>query len=281
MEKLILKLSLFFSILLIVGCNTDVDTEAPVLTVLSFSPSTQLDTVCGNLEDVISLHGGDSLIVDLNITDNEELSQYKLDIHNNFDCHGHNGNVGINLPSPGASNQTEDWTLLRIESIGGQEQNLTLTIEAPTNVTAGLYHFQIQALDVSGNDVPLANFYNLNLKNSIDTIPPVIQLQQPSVSTISVNNGDVINFVGTLSDNYSLFEGGNGVLFLSYLDQNSGNTFLSDAVFQITSATSMYDFDFDFTVPNSLTSGDYTLYVSAFDGVRNIAKAQTVVMTVN
>lgn len=267
--------------LLIFSCNSDTDTEAPQLNNLSFTPALQLGEVCGVTENLIPLYSGDSLTVDVTITDNENLSQYKLDIHNNFDCHGHDGNVGINLPQPSTNNQTADWSILEVEDISGTEQNLSLQLVAPENTTTGLYHFQIQALDESGNDVPLANFYNISVKNKRDTIPPSIQLQEPTATSLSVNKGDKIRFTGALTDNYSLFEGGNGVLFLSYRDNSSGNSFLSGNVYQITEPRIEYPFDFEFTVPGTLTSGSYTLFLSGFDGVRNIAEARSIAITVN
>ena len=267
--------------LLIYSCGTDTDTEPPLLDILSFSPNLQRGEVCGVTEDVIQVYSGDSLIVVANITDNENLSQYKLDVHNNFDCHGHDGNVGVNLPLPNTNSQTADWTLLDIEEISGREYDLTLRLAVPENATAGLYHFHLQAIDVSGNDVPFSNFYNVRVKNIADTIGPEIQVQQPASNSLTVNRGDAIRFTGTLTDNYSLFEGGNGVLFLSYRDESSGNSFLSANVYQITEELTTYPFDFEFTVPNSLTSGNYTLFLSAFDGVRNVAEARSTSITVN
>lgn len=280
MEKSKIAASIFICLLLF-SCSTDRDTEAPILNILSFSPAVQFGEVCGVTEELIPILSGDSLIVELTITDNQNLSQYKIDIHNNFDCHGHNGNVGVNLSVPNANNQTTDWTVLDIEGISGTEQNLVLQMPVPENATAGLYHFQIQALDESGNDVPLANFYNLRVKNKQDTVIPVIQLQQPTANNLAVNRGSKLRFEGSLTDNYSLFEGGNGVLFLSYRDENSGNTFLSANVYQITQELTTYPFDFEFTVPNSLSSGNYTLFLSAFDGVRNVAEPKSITITVN
>ena len=46
------------------------------------------------------------------------------------------------------------------------------TLNVPENVTAGSYHFQIQVVDVSGNDNPAANFFSLKIKNPLDDIAP-------------------------------------------------------------------------------------------------------------
>ena len=65
--------------------------------------------------------------------DNEALSQYKVDIHNNFDCHGH-------------ARSTQDWTVLEVLDIEGTEQRVSRSLSVPDDVTAGNYHFHVQVI---------------------------------------------------------------------------------------------------------------------------------------
>jgi hypothetical protein len=84
-----------------------------------------------------------------------------------------------------------------------------------------------------------------------------------------------VRFAGEVTDNYSLSEGGNGVLFLTYTDLNSGNTFIgSGAVSPFESnVEKSFAFDFEFTVPATLRTGDFRFSLRAHDGVRNVAEA--------
>ncbi len=276
MKKFSLMLLLFGSLLGSQSCgDKEVDTEAPTLQLLSTTPSGQITSVCGEQEEnVFVLAGGEELSFELLLEDNSELSQYKIDIHNNFDCHGH-GEVGapsINIPD--LNSTTTDWSVLEINELSGQSQTINKTLMVPENVTAGNYHFELQVLDESGNDQPKANIYSLVVTNSTDTESPILTINEPNTTSFSIAKGENLRVVGTLTDNYSLSEGGNGVLFLAYTNLSNGNNYLSNAIFPFdnTVATS-YDFDFEFTIPSTLLPGDFLFTVGATDGVRNVANA--------
>jgi len=267
-------IAVFASILIFSACDDDsVDVTPPEIDIQGFTPAPSPGMICGTMEDsVFTLKGGEALGFVTTFRDDGALSEYKIDIHNNFDCHGHGGAATPGINPPGVENQTTDWTILDITPLNGKEAQVARTLNVPENVTAGTYHFQIQVLDESGNDNPLANFYSLQVFNPIDIAPPSITVSSPS-GGFSVAKGESINFQGEVADDFSLSQGGNGLLFLSYTDLSSGNTFTTDAVFPFDgSVDKNYSFDFDYTVPGTLTSGNYIFTLRAHDGVRNVAE---------
>ncbi len=258
------------------GCGSDsnVDVDPPAMTILSLDPTPAAGMICGAQEDtVFNLLGGQILRAELRFSDNASLSQYKVDIHNNFDCHGHGGSVSPGVAAPNTDSRTEDWTVLDIQPLEGSEASTTLSLEAPEQVTAGSYHFQIQVLDEAGNDNPLANFYSIKVLNPVDTVAPELTLSSPAGEELTLAKGATISFAGTVTDNYSLSGGGNGIVFLNYTDLSSGNTFSTDAyaVFD-ESVDKSFDFEISFEVPQTLRAGAYHFRLDAYDGVRNTAE---------
>lgn len=253
--------------------DEDLDLTPPTITFLNLQPQPQLLEVCGAQEDsVFVLRGGELLAFEAILRDDVSLSQYKIDIHQNFDCHGHGGGAAPGGAVPDLPGNTTDWAYLSIENLSGQEEVVSWQLAAPENVTAGFYHFQVQVLDEAGNDSPNANFYSLRLLNPRDTLAPELMITQPSVSSFSIARGLKIAFVGQVTDDQPLGEGGNGVVFVSYTDLSTSNTFLTPAVERWASGTgTSVSFNLEVTVPLTLKAGTYRYTVWAFDGVRNIA----------
>ncbi|MFN3173384.1 MAG: DUF4625 domain-containing protein [Phaeodactylibacter xiamenensis] len=258
------------------SCNgsDDVDVSAPSMQVISFAPAPEPGAVCGGMEDsVFTVLGGETLTATLRFSDDRSLSQYKVDIHNNFDCHGHGGAAAPGVAVPNVSNQTEDWTVLDIRGLSGETAEEQLQLPVPTDVTSGIYHFQIQVIDEAGNDNPLANFYSIRAINPTDGEAPTLTLSSPSQVSFTAAKGSTVTFSGTVTDNYSLSEGGNGIVFLSYTDLSSGNTFSTGAYVAFDAGVEKdYNFDFEYTIPQTLKAGNYRFRVDAHDGVRNTAE---------
>lgn len=274
MKKQILNFIIFGLTLTIIACgDNDVDVTPPSMEVVSFDPLPIADDICGTEEPMVfQLTGGEQLILDVVFNDNDALSQYKIDIHNNFDCHGHGGGSAPSVAAPNVDNLTSDWAVLDIQDINGMSSPVKRTLDVPSNVTTGNYHFQIQVVDESGNDNPAANFFALKVNNPLDSTPPQIMVNQPVDSGFSTKKGETIRFVGEVTDDRSLSDGGNGVLYLAYTDLSSGNTFTTDEVFVFDEIVDKsFDFDFEYTVPQTLTTGSYRFSLGANDGVRNVA----------
>ena len=277
MKKQIFQSVILLTILVISACGGEnVDVTPPSMEVSSFTPAPVADEICGTSEPMVfRLTGGEQLIFDVIFRDNDVLSQYKIDIHNNFDCHGHGGGSAPPVTPPNVDNQTVDWTVLEIEDLQGSASPVMRTLDVPTNVTAGNYHFQIQVVDESGNDNPAANVFSLKIKNPLDDTPPQIAIEEPANTSFSVKKGETIHFKGQVTDERSLSDGGNGVLYLAYTDLSSGNTFTTNEVFVFDgNVDTTFDFDFEYLVPQTLVTGSYRFSLGANDGVRNVASFQ-------
>ena len=214
--------------------------------------------VCGELENtVVFLESGDTLQLTFTISDDDELSQYKIDLHGNFDCHGHSNKV-----------ETTDWYLISIEDVQGAEQTVVRELLVPTDVTTGLYHFSIQATDISGNN-SITSVYSLDVTNTTDSEEPQLTVSEPSATTFNVQQGTAIGFQGNLADNLPLGEGGNGRIELRYwsISNQTINTLYTEEL--ESSVEESHDFNFDATVPITTVSGTYIFELRAFDGVNN------------
>lgn len=274
----LLSASLIFSLSSCGG--DDNDNSPPEITVNSSTPEPVSAEICGILEnDVFKLYSSDTLTMRLSIEDNEALSQLKLDIHNNFDCHGHGGGQAPGFDPPDVANQTEDWTILDIIDLSGSSQELNLDFPVPANVTAGTYHLGIQAVDAAGNESAFSNIYDLKVWNLSDTIAPEITLDGPTEGELDLSRGETVTFKGQVTDNRSLEEGGNAVVFLTYEKISSGNHFTGPFSVIQSGGGKEEAFNIEFAFPQSATVGAYKLYVNAHDAVRN--KAESVVYDVN
>lgn len=261
--------------LLTVGCDGEqVDLVSPTMEILQVDPVPNEDLICGSPDPMVfHLTGGDSLFMDMVFSDNEALSQYKIDIHSNFDCHGHQGGNAPSVTVPNTENETQDLSILDIRNISGASSRIVRILNIPDNVTAGNYHFQIQVIDESGNDNPLANYFALKVLNPLDNVIPEIGINIPATDSFSAKKGQSIQFEGTVTDNLSLSDGGNGVLWLSYTDLQSGNTFATNVVYPFDEeTTTQFNFNFNYTIPQTLTPGNYRITLGATDGVRNVAE---------
>ena len=238
---------------------SDPDTTSPLISVSNLTPSPTSGLVCGELENtVVFLESGDTLQLTFKLSDNEELSQYKIDIHSNFDCHGHSNKTET----------TEDWYVILIEDVAGSEQTITRELPVPADVTTGLYHFSIQATDISGNNSE-NSIYSLDVMNTTDGEAPTLSVSSPSTSNLNIQKGDAINFIGNLTDNRPLGNGGNGRLELRYWstsNQTINDLYLDEIDVNIQET---YDFDFNAVVPITTVSGTYIFELRAFDGVNN------------
>jgi len=249
------------AVLTIAGCS-EADNEPPVINDLVITPTPGLGIICGTEEDhVISTYTGDSIVISFTVTDNEELSQYKIDVHSNFDCHGH------------AKVETTVWEVIDIVDIGGLSQQVNYVLNVPDSATAGLYHFSIQVADFFGNSAK-SQFFHLLVKNLEDTVPPILVVTEPSVDslTVSLNDtlaNDSIRFVGNVSDNRDLELGGNGKLQLRYWKVGSPNVFDLYSILFVVGTGPSYDFDFTVAVPSILVAGNYVFQLRVFDGVNN------------
>lgn len=249
---------------ILAGCGGTADVEPPELRILSAEPAAGPGWICGVVEPgVYALSGGDTLALSLELTDNEGLSQLKVDIHGNFDCHGH-----ARLAGP----DTEDWSVLDLIDLEGTARTLDLRLPAPANPTAGPYHFQFRLVDAAGNEAPEPFVYSINLGNAADTVAPLLTATDPVAGTgLSLARGASRDFALRLEDDRPLGEGGNGRVELRYIRAANGNSFLADALDFGPAEGALATPTLTLTVPTTVIPGAYTVEARAWDGVRNEA----------
>lgn len=230
------------------ACSPRLDLDEQVPSLYLEGLATAPDTVCGGLEEnVITVYAGETFDFFARFEDNIALSQYKIDIHHNFDCHGHRSG----LPA---------WSVLEVEDLVGNIEERQISLSVPSNVGAGDYHFSIQLLDASGNEAR-SIYYPLKLKHRSDSVAPRLSVQAPNSN--SVNAGDVLSFSGTVEDNLDL-EGG----FVELRYRTPSGNVVEVATEDLTTGT-LQSFSLEYAIPASLVSGTYTFTVEAYDAVRN------------
>jgi hypothetical protein len=240
----------------LVACHsTKLDRQAPSLEWLSLSPTPSTALVCGQTDNnVIALRSDDSLRFELRFSDNEGLSQYKIDIHDNFDCHGHR--------SPQTAST---WSVQTLGDLSGTEQILRLALAPPADVRAGDYHFQVSVLDESGNELENAQFYTLRLLNVQDSIAP--QWQSSTISagdTLTLATGTALQLSANLQDNLPL-EQSRAVLLYYTL---SGNRIVAQTQ-DINTANTSQNVQFNYVLPSTLSPGRYEFQLQGYDRLNN------------
>lgn len=230
------------------------DSDSPQVQLSNKNMLVRSDSICGDWsERVISIDSEDSLHLDLALSDNEGLSQFKIDIHQNFDCHGHRA-------------KTLDWQFLEIYDIEGKEFQQDIKIDLPNNPTAGNYHLSILAIDMSGNESqPL--YFDLSILNTADSVKPTLKINRPRIGVdLTLTGRQTLNFSGKVLDNKMLVD--NARLRLRYVDLGSGNSFTAWEQ-DINSDSSEWTFVNGFQMKNTAVAGDYLLELQAFDSFNN------------
>ncbi len=275
----LLLLSLF---ILIGGCVDDnQDMDAPVIEIMDSNPSLSTMEICGQPDDrVFFLKDTRELQLDLRITDENEIAELKWDIHNNFDCHGHGGGSAPGFTPPAVDQQTEDWTLLRVDEVNAASYEKREVLQLPNNVTAGNYHFGLQAVDQSGNTTPFADVFAIRVLNSRDTVAPELQINEPASRSLEANQSEKLTFRGELRDDQELGNGGNAIVFLTYRKSNSSNAFTGPYAVVPAGQGSNFSFEIEFEIPSTLTTGEYIVNLQGHDGVRNVAPFEVFTLSV-
>mgnify|MGYP000391820999 CR=1 FL=1 len=244
----------------------DTDSKPPSLLLSSGTTAYGPDSICGVLEqEVFALVSSESLKLEMYMVDDEALSQLKIDIHDNYDCHGHSG-------------KTDEWYLQKIIDLSGNEERITESIPVPENVKAGSYHLGLQLIDAAGNEAEPLTF-NLKVLNVADIESPRLRLNEPTATSLNVKKGDVVRIEATIEDNKPL--SGGGMWSISYRDENSGNFFdITEQFFDDNTGIEAEVF-YDFTVPTSWTQGIYEVVVMARDAVNNASGSRRFKLVLN
>lgn len=192
-----------------------------------------------------TIFSGTEMHVEGLVTDNEELSQLKIDIHIADDGHEH-----------GKISSASFFEVVRIIDLSGRNQVFHEDIDIPQEAAAGKYHVIITAVDAAGNQSDVTE-RDIVIRNSGDLISPTISVNSP-----------------TLGGTYSL---GNPIIVFAELADNAGLGDVELKVYQ--GNTLIYDQDLELAAPtHSLneeipttgwTAGEYTLEIIVKDQVNN------------
>lgn len=248
------------------GC-ADPDTTSPELSIQNMTPAPTTIELCGTTEpNAVPISSNDTLRFDLVLADDQGLSQYKIDLHSNFDCHGH------------ARVATTDWYVIDIVDVSGTDATIPVSIPVPSDVTAGAYHFAVQATDEAGNDARSAIF-SLVVLNATDTVPPTLNITAPG-NEITVLKGSALQFTGTVEDNMPLGTDENGRVEIRYRQSGTSSfTTLTTETFSETVSTT-FQLNLSAVIPSTLASGAYTFDVRAYDAVNNPSEFYVINATV-
>lgn len=223
------------SLFILPSCKKDdPDKEAPVI--VSVTEPADGDT----------LMAGSELHVEVNITDNEALSQLKLDIHSAEDGHSH-GKVAANAY----------WEQIVLIDLSGTSQTIHEHVEIPATVAAGHYHVIVTAVDQAGN---VSEFVerDIVIRNPDDLVAPVISITAPANNT-SIAAGTAFQLQAGITDN--------GILSKLEVTASNGSTSVLDWDAE-TGDVATYTLDQSFST-NGWAAGNYTLKIKAFDSVLN------------
>ncbi len=201
---------------------------------------------------------GDAVTLTASVSDNEALSQLKIDIHDVFDGHDHNKKGG------------DHWELTEIVNLSGASANVTHNLQVPDPVIAGPYHVILRLLDASGNESEFMEMDFL-LTNGEE---PQISITAPDFGTeVHAPKGQQLSLVGMITDDVDLDEiiitieeehdhdhkmaSGDDYLF-SYDEDLNGS---SDTSFDLSTVTIM--------IPADAETGHYKFKIMAKDNEGN------------
>lgn len=230
-------LFIFFIGLALFSCSKK-DKEIPVLAVQT--PS-----------DSAVVKAGQSFLFKASITDNEALSQFKIDIHNNFEGHNHQK---VNITP---------WEKIIITDVSGTSANPELTVPVPESAAAGWYHMVVTAVDASGNLSEIV-LKNLKVVNPADTINPILNISTPSEGAQFALNS-TMTISGSASDNTGLKS-----LKITINPLGSSNN-LSTQTIDLTDVTANWSTDVSFA-GISWVQGAYQIKLYLLDQYYNTTK---------
>jgi hypothetical protein len=198
--------------------------------------------------DSVEIIAGSDLPFAALITDNEGLSQYKIDIHENFEGHAHDKSTGV------------IWSKVIINNISGLLASPALSIPIPENAGAGWYHLILTAVDAAGNQSEF-DLRNIKIKNPADTSAPEVTLTTP-IQDNSYPLGQPITLSADIMDDQRIY-----IIQTRIRRPNSASNLFSKND-TLNTAQSTYSLNIP-TTGSAWTSGNYELYLWVYDGYFN------------
>lgn len=248
MKKPILFLALIAFGLFSCTKESENDTTAPSIVDVSIN---------GKTED-ITVSVGSNLDFQAQLSDNEELGQFKIDIHDIFDAHSH------------GKKNVEHWVYTETTDLSGTNQNFTSTVQVDNDATAGPYHAIFRLLDSFGNE---AEFKEIDffVQNGSEA---QISITSPDFSSeVHVDKGDNLVIMGQISDDVDIAE-----IVISLGEEAHGKNLdedIFDADFDLPGSNDLtWDFQTDgnvnILIPSTAESGHYIFKVQVEDNEGNL-----------
>lgn len=226
------------STLLFSCTNEEMDTTAP-----------QFSSILINGEDhEAEITSGTHLQIEIAATDNEDLKQVKIDIHDAFDGHEH-----------GKTNA--DWTYVNIISVSGKAQSVIDSPFVPVDATAGMYHAVFRVLDANGNE---GDFIERELI-VVNGSQPIITLNQPATGAgVAYALGDVLQLEGSVEDPDGLHE---VHIMLRHIEGEHHHHIVNEIEIDLDGIhPTSYDLgQHSIQIPIGEEAGEYELFIVAFD----------------
>jgi hypothetical protein len=180
-------LMLGMMVITIFSCTKDEnqDLERPIL---------QSVLVNNVQQETHELQAGSNFVVQVNVSDNADLSQLKINVHSADDGHGH----GVLPGYEGMVNQGV-WSYNRVFELSGSSAEPSATIAIPDSIS-GVWHLEIMAIDKSGNEA-IEQVYNIVVlnANTPDLDYEVIDAQI-SGDAYSIATGELFKFSASVFD---------------------------------------------------------------------------------
>lgn len=151
MKKKALYVFMSLTLVAFVSCsNDDADTEKPVI-------------------ENVEPHNGDTLVIGENIhfeadfSDNDKLASYRIEIHHNFDNHGHKSVVADSADSIKFSFDSTWTDIAGLRNAHAHHHTIAIPAKkGDKSIREGKYHFIIYCLDQAGNMSVLAREVTLS-----------------------------------------------------------------------------------------------------------------------
>ena len=126
--------------LVITSCNQQKDLTPPEISDEGFLPA-----------DCDIYYLGDTILVHFVCSDNVELGNYNIEIHNNFDHHTH-GTSSVECPMDAEKKPVNPWVYNQDFTIPSGQRTYTARhdIAIPADIDPGDYHFMVRLTDRAG-----------------------------------------------------------------------------------------------------------------------------------
>lgn len=226
-------------------------------------PSVTNYTINGDDHEA-EVEAGSTMNVELSFTDNMNLKEYKLDIHDNFDLHSH-GKTTANLP----------FEKLTIGGLEGTSDGASLSIDVGADVASGPYHADLSVLDAEGNQ---SDFSEIILHITRSDMAQV-NLTSPSFDPEpSFSAGDTLTLTGEITDNVDIDE---IIIVVAEAEEehNHGKTGSGEIYEEDWDLTGAADTNWDFSTlaqegkeivfPSTVETGEYVLQIYVKDSDDN------------